>query len=191
MIDKHIEELQETLQRTSALIPTVTAFATALFDAFTAGNKLLTCGNGGSSAEAGHFAEEFTGRFWRERRSLPGVCMSIDGMTLTCIGNDYGFDEVFARQVQGYGRPGDVLAAFSSSGNSENVIRALKAARDQGLITASFCGKGGGRSLGMADYELIVPSDSTMRVQETHLFLLHMVCELVERRVLGLPVTNP
>lgn len=188
MIDTHIRDLQETLQRTNELVPTVIAFSDALFNAFVSGKKLITAGNGGSSAEAAHFAEEFTGRFWRERRSLPGICLSIDGTTLTCIGNDYGFDEVFARQVSGYGQPGDVFAAFSSSGNSENVIRALKKARELGMVTASFCGKGGGRSLGLADYELIVPSDSTMRVQETHLFLLHMVCERVERREMGLPL---
>lgn len=169
-----------------AFEPTLQAIADAVFQAFQNGNKILTCGNGGSAAEAAHLAEEFTGRFWRERQSLPGLCLSVDGTVLTCIINDYGQDEMFARQVSSYGNPGDILFGFSTSGNSKNVLRAIEVAKERGLITAAFLGKGGGAMRGLCDYELIVASDSTMRIQECHLFLVHMLCEAVERRVLRL-----
>ncbi len=163
------------------------ALAQRLIDAFQNGRKLLTCGNGGSAAEAAHLAEEFTGRFYRERPSLPGICLSIDGTLLTCIGNDYGFDDVFARQVQSLGQPGDVLIAFTTSGNSENVVRALRAGRERGLVTAIFSGKTGGRAVGLADHEIVVQSQnpSSMRIQECHQLLLHVLCEIVECAVLG------
>ncbi len=184
MMKEHAEQLQEVVARTLALEPVADNLSAALLEAFASDKKLLTCGNGGSAAEAAHFAEEFTGRFFRERDSLPGMCLCIDGTLITCIGNDYGYDEVFARQVAGLGQPGDILAVFSSSGNSENLVRALNTAKANGLLTAAFLGKGGGRTAGMADFEMIVPSDSTMRCQEMHLFLLHMICEKVERAYL-------
>lgn len=188
MLTKHIAELKQDLDALREHSATMDALAERLIDAFRNGRKLLTCGNGGSAAEAAHLAEEFTGRFYRERPSLPGICLSIDGTLLTCIGNDYGFDEVFARQVQSLGHAGDVLVAFTTSGNSENVIRALKAAKERGLITAIFSGKSGGKARGLTDYEIIVRSQnpSSMRVQECHQLLLHVLCEQVECAVLGI-----
>ncbi|HEY3330069.1 MAG TPA: SIS domain-containing protein [Capsulimonadaceae bacterium] len=186
MIREHAEQLQEVLSKIIEMEPVVDALSAAILTAFKSGKKLMTCGNGGSASEAAHFAEEFTGRFFRERDSLPGMCLAADGALITCIGNDYGYDEVFARQVAGLGQPGDVLAVFSSSGNSENLLRALQVAKSKGIHTAAFLGKGGGRTAGVADFELLVPSDSTMRSQEMHLFLLHMVCEKVERAFLKL-----
>lgn len=188
MLSHHITELQRDLDGLLAHEATLYALGDALLYAFQNGGKLLTCGNGGSSAEAAHLAEEFTGRFYRERHSLPGLCLSIDGTLLTCIGNDYGFDEIFARQVQSLGRPGDVLVAFTTSGNSENIVRALQAARARGLVTGIFSGKSGGRAAGMADHEIIVQSanPSSMRVQECHQLLLHVLCERVECALLGL-----
>ncbi|MBV9849339.1 MAG: SIS domain-containing protein [Armatimonadetes bacterium] len=188
MLAEHIAELKRDLDGLLAHEATLNALADAVLHCFGSGGKLLTCGNGGSAAEAAHLAEEFTGRFYRERQSLPGLCLSIDGTALTCIANDYGFDDVFARQVQSLGQPGDVLIAFTTSGNSENVVRALRAGRDRGLVTAVFSGKTGGRAKGLADWEIIVRSDnpSSMRVQECHQFLLHVLCERVERAILGL-----
>ena len=188
MLTKHIAELQQDLQALAVHENTLNALSDAVLHAFNNGGKLLTCGNGGSAAEAAHLAEEFTGRFYRERKSLPGLCLSIDGTLLTCIGNDYGFDEVFARQVTSLGQPGDVLIVFTSSGNSENVARALKAGRERGLVTGAFLGKTGGQCRGLADHEIIVQSvnPSAMRIQECHQLLLHTLCERVEVTLLGI-----
>jgi len=188
MLTRHIEELQKDLQTLVVHEETLNALADAVLYAFNTGGKLLTCGNGGSAAEAAHLAEEFTGRFYRERKSLPGICLSIDGTLLTCIGNDYGFDEIFARQVSSLGQPGDVLIAFTSSGNSENIVRALVAAKNRGLVTGLFSGKAGGKCRGLADFEICVQSvnPSAMRIQECHQLLLHALCERVEVTLLGL-----
>ena len=188
MLSEHIAELKQDLETLVAQEATVTALADVILAAFRNGGKLLTCGNGGSAAEAAHLAEEFTGRFYRERIPLPGLCLSSDGPLLTCIGNDYGFDEVFARQVRALGNPGDVLIAFTTSGNSENIVRALHAGRERGLITGLLSGKTGGKAKGLADHEIIVQSvnPSSMRVQECHQLILHVLCEQVERAFLGL-----
>ena len=188
MLTRHIEELQKDLLTLAVHEETLNAMADAVLNAFNSGGKLLTCGNGGSAAEAAHLAEEFTGRFYRERKSLPGLCLSIDGTLLTCIGNDYGFDEIFARQVSSLGQSGDILIAFTSSGNSENILRALRAAKEQGLVTGLFSGKTGGKCKGLADFEICVQSvnPSAMRIQECHQLLLHALCERVEVTVLGL-----
>ncbi len=188
MLTKHIEELQKDLQTLVVHEEKLNALADAVLHAFNSDGKLLTCGNGGSAAEAAHLAEEFTGRFYRERKSLPGICLSIDGTLLTCIGNDYGFDEIFARQVSSLGQPGDVLIAFTSSGNSENIVRALVAAKERGLVTGLFSGKTGGKCRGLADFEICVQSvnPSAMRIQECHQLMLHALCERVEVTFLGL-----
>ncbi len=187
MLAQHIQELKRDLDGLVVHEPTLNALADAILHAFQNGGKLLTCGNGGSSAEAAHLAEEFTGRFYRERPSQPGLCLSIDGTLLTCIANDYGFDQVFSRQVESLGQRGDVLVAFTTSGNSENIIRALQAAKERGLITAIFSGKTGGKAKGMAEHEIIVQSvnPSSARIQECHQLLLHALCERVERALLG------
>ena len=188
MLTHHIEELQKDLQTLAVHESTLNALADAVLHSFNNNGKLLTCGNGGSAAEAAHLAEEFTGRFYRERPSLPGLCLSIDGTLLTCIGNDYGFDEIFSRQVQSLGQPGDVLIAFTTSGNSENVFRALQAAKERSLVTGLFSGKAGGKCKGLADFEICVQSvnPSSMRIQECHQLLLHVLCERVEVTLLGL-----
>ena len=182
MLTQHIEELQQDLQNLVVHEATLTALSEAVLHAFNAGGKLLTCGNGGSAAEAAHLAEEFTGRFYRERKSLPGICLSIDGTLLTCIGNDYGFDDIFSRQVSSLGIRGDVLIVFTSSGNSENIVRALIVAKERGLVTGAFLGKTGGKCHGLADHEIIVQSvnPSAMRIQECHQLMLHALCEQVE-----------
>lgn len=188
MLSQHIQELKCDLDGLLAHESTLQGMADALLHTFQTGRKLLTCGNGGSSAEAAHLAEEFTGRFYRERPSQPGVCLSIDGTLLTCIANDYGFDQVFSRQVEALGQPGDLLVAFTTSGNSENIVLALQTAKARGLVTALFSGKTGGKARGLADYEIVVQScnPSSARIQECHQLLLHSLCECVECALLGL-----
>jgi D-sedoheptulose 7-phosphate isomerase len=187
MLARHIAELHQDLETLGVHEAVLTGLGDALLAAFRNGNKLMTCGNGGSAAEAAHLAEEFTGRFYRERGPFPGMCLSIDGSVLTCIGNDYSFDEVFARQVRAFAKPGDVLVGFTTSGNSENVIRAVTAARECGVITCLFSGKTGGRANGLADFEIVVRSvnPSSMRIQECHQLMLHALCDYVERALLG------
>lgn len=145
-----------------------------------AGGKLLVCGNGGSASDASHFASEFVGRFQADRRSWPAIPLAADAGVMTGIGNDYGYRDVFARQVHGYGRKDDILVVFSSSGNSENLVAALEAARACGIGSVAFLGRDGGRCAGMATVDLIVPGTVTARIQEAQKLLLHVVCERVE-----------
>lgn len=155
-------------------------FARILASAFSAGNKAIACGNGGSACDAIHFAEEFTGRFIKDRKPLPAIPLTDPGH-LTCVGNDYGYDEVFARGVMAYGKPGDVLVAISTSGNSRNVLRAVEEARRIGMKVILLLGKSGGSLKGKGDAELWVKLNPTERIQEMHMFALHIVIESVER----------
>ena len=148
------------------------------------GGKLLVCGNGGSAADAADFATEFTCRFVSDRRPYPAMNLTACGSLLTATGNDYGFDEVFARQVRAFGQKGDVLVAITTSGNSTNILSAIAAANIAGLHTIALLGRDGGRARGLAQMELIVPTTITARVQEAHKFLLHVLCEIVEARFL-------
>ena len=148
-----------------------------------AGNKLLVCGNGGSAADASHFATEFVVRFTKDRPAYPAICLSGDGRLLTAAGNDYGFDEVLARQVVTFGLQSDVLICLTTSGKSRNVERALEEAKAHKLKTIAFLGRDGGSTIGMADVDLLVPSESTARIQEAHQFLLHVLCEAIESRL--------
>src|SRR3989449_11685171 len=147
-----------------------------------AGNKLLVCGNGGSAADAAHFATELVVRFTRDRRAYPAICLASDGGLLTAAGNDYGFDEIFARQVAAFGLPGDLLICLTTSGKSRNIERALQEAKARKLKTINFLGRDGGTTIGMADVDLLVRSDSTARIQEAHQLLLHALCETIESR---------
>lgn len=148
------------------------------------GHKLLVCGNGGSAADAADFATEFACRFITDRRPYPALNLTACGSLLTAIGNDYGYDEVFARQVRAFGQQGDVFVAISTSGNSKSIISAIAAANIAGLHTIALLGRDGGRARGLAKMELIVPSIITARIQEAHKFLLHTICEIVEARFL-------
>ena len=148
-----------------------------------AGNKLLVCGNGGSAAEAAHFATEFVVRFAKDRPAYPAICLTADGGLLTAAGNDYGFEEIFARQVAAFGQPGDVLICLTTSGKSKNVERALEEAKTRKLKTIAFLGRDGGSTIGMADVDLLVCGDSTARIQEAHQLLLHVSCEIIEARL--------
>lgn len=147
------------------------------------GNKLLIFGNGGSAADAQHLAAEFVNRYLLDRSPLAAIALTTDTSALTSISNDFGFDQVFARQVMALGRPGDLAWGITTSGNSPNIVSAFEAARRQGLKTLSFSGKGGGKAAALADYSLIVEAQSTPRIQETLLTLGHVICELVETRM--------
>jgi D-sedoheptulose 7-phosphate isomerase len=144
------------------------------------GGKILTCGNGGSAADALHMAEEFVGRYRGNRRSLPAICLNADPTALTCIANDFGYDEVFARQVEGLGNTGDILVGFTTSGNSPNVLRAFSAAKARGLTTVGLLGKDGGKARGQVDMALVIESSDTARIQEAHTVIIHAVLEVVE-----------
>lgn len=149
-------------------------------EALKAGNKVLFCGNGGSAADAQHLAAELIGRFQKERRSLASIALTTDTSILTAVANDYGYDEVFARQVEGLGRYGDVLIGISTSGNSANVVKAALKARDTGMHTIAFTGEGGGKLKDICDITFAVPSKVTARIQEMHIMVGHIICELVE-----------
>jgi D-sedoheptulose 7-phosphate isomerase len=148
--------------------------------ALAGGGKILFCGNGGSAADAQHLAAEFVNRFVMERPPLPGLALTTDTSALTAIGNDYSFDEIFSKQVQALGRPGDVLVGISTSGNSSNVIKALKAAKEQSLITIGMTGPGGGEMAPHCDYGLYVDGETTALIQEIHIAAGHLVCRLVD-----------
>lgn len=147
------------------------------------GGKLLICGNGGSAAEAAHFATELVGRYAKTRRSLPAIALSSDGSLLSCIGNDFGYEQVFARQVTGLAQPGDLVVVLTSSGNSANIIAALNEAKRLGLESIAFLGRGGGKARGLATCDLIMPGNSGAAAQEAHLFLIHHFCERIDAAI--------
>ena len=173
----------ETLRSLSSLEARMVDAADLIEQCLRAGNKLLVCGNGGSAADAAHFATELVVRFAKDRRAYPAICLAGDGGLLTAAGNDYGFDEIFARQVAAVGAPGDVLICLTTSGKSRNVERALEEAKAHKLKTIAFLGRDGGSTVGMADVELLVRSNSTARIQESHQLLLHVLCETIESRL--------
>lgn len=172
-------------QRLDALGPSVAEASRLISQSLQAGGKLMICGNGGSAADSQHIAAEFTGRFIEDRKPLAALALSTDTSALTCIGNDYSFDEVFARQVAGLGRPGDVLIGISTSGNSKNVIRAVAEARSLGMITIGLLGRDGGQLAALCDHSVSVPSMVTARIQEAHILIGHTICGAVEQ-ALGL-----
>jgi D-sedoheptulose 7-phosphate isomerase len=169
-----------------ACAPALEAAAGTILASLRSGGKLLAMGNGGSAADAQHLVAELVGRYRVERTPLPALALTTDPSVVTALGNDYGFEEIFARQVRAHVRRGDVVVALSTSGNSENVRRGLAAGRDGGAATIALLGGSGGRLRGMADVELRVPSEDTARVQEAHITLLHVLCELIDRE-LGAP----
>jgi len=144
------------------------------------GGRILVCGNGGSAADAQHFAAELSGRYVKERRALAGIALTVDTSALTAIGNDYGFDQVFSRQVEALGRPGDLLVGISTSGNSPNIILAVEAAKQLGMRTLVLVGRDGGKLKDLADDALVVPSKVTARIQEIHLMTYHFWCEALD-----------
>jgi D-sedoheptulose 7-phosphate isomerase len=168
----------------------VEAVVVAVVRALRDGKKVLWCGNGGSAAEAQHMAAELSGRFLRERPGLYSEALSVNSSTLTCVGNDYGYDHVFSRQVEAFAQPGDVVIGMTTSGTSRNVVLALEAAKKRGAVTVAFTGNGGGRVAEIADHSLVGPDGYAAIVQEVHQVMAHIVCDLVEQQLIfdgGIP----
>ena len=161
-------------------IKIIEQISSTIAKAFETGNKVLICGNGGSSTDAMHFAEELTGKFRKERRALPAIALT-DPSHITCVANDYGFEEIFARGVEAYGKEGDVLIAISTSGNSQNVNNAVKIATDRKMITFGLLGKNGGKLNEKCNFQIIAPGNTTDRIQEIHIAVLHIIIETIER----------
>src|SRR5438874_6626168 len=175
-----IDDSTRTLESLKKLETQVAKAAELIQECLRAGRKILACGNGGSAADASHFATELVVRFAKDRRAEPAICLASDGGLLTAAANDYGFDEIFARQVAAFGQPGDLLICLTTSGKSKNVVRALEEAKGRKLKTIALLGRDGGSTVGMADVDLLVNSNSTARIQEAHQVLLHVLCELIE-----------
>lgn len=184
VLKQSIAELQEVLPRLLDLLPALQKMAEMMVGCWERRGKVLIAGNGGSSADAMHFSEELVVRYCTNRRALASIALC-DPTVLTCAGNDFGYDAVFARQVEALGNAGDVLIVMSSSGNSQNLINALQTARQQGLKTVAWLGKDGGKTRGLADLELIVPSNVTGRIQECHKVLFHSLCQWIDERIAG------
>jgi D-sedoheptulose 7-phosphate isomerase len=188
-LKQHFVEGIELRQRMAETLPAQIARAgEALAAALGAGRKVLSCGNGGSAADSQHFAAEMVGRFERERRGLPGIALTTDTSALTAIANDYDFDRVFSRQVEALGQAGDFLLAISTSGNSKNVIEAIKAAQARNMAVIALTGRDGGamgKMLRPQDFHLNVAHPRTMRVQEIHLLAIHCLCEMVDNLIFG------
>jgi D-sedoheptulose 7-phosphate isomerase len=182
-LNRAIDDSVRTLESLKELGWEVSRATDLIEQCLRAGNKLLVCGNGGSATDASHFATELVVRFAKDRRALPAISLSSDNGILTATGNDYGFNEIFARQVAALGAPGDVLICLTTSGKSKNLIRALEEAKARKLKTIAFLGRDGGPTLGIADVDLLIKSESTARVQEAHHLLLHVLCEIIESRL--------
>lgn len=180
-IHAHIQITQQLLDQAAVCAEV----ALKIIEAFSAGQKLLLCGNGGSAADAQHIAAEFVGKFLFDRPALPAEALTANSSSLTAIGNDYAFDRIFARQVEAFGAPGDVCIGISTSGTSHNVIEALRAARRMGITTVALTGASGGQLKEAADYCICVPSTDTPRIQEHHILVGHLLCGMVEQALFG------
>jgi phosphoheptose isomerase len=183
VISTNLRDAMETLEQAAGLESQILAATDAIAQALISGGKLMACGNGGSAADASHLTTEFVCRYNQDRRPYPAISLAAHGGDLTAIGNDYEFSEIFSRQIEAFGKPGDVLIAFTTSGRSPNVRRALVVAKDLKIQTIAFLGRDGGTCAGLADIELLVTSNVTARIQEGHQFLFHTICEMVEERL--------
>lgn len=183
IFSRHLEEAKNAYTRISGdtdFISSVNAARDALTSALKRGNAILVAGNGGSAAEAQHFAAEIVGRYKKERRGLPSIALTTDTSILTAIGNDYSFADIFSRQVEALGRPGDVLVLMSTSGNSPNLLQAAESAKEKDIQVVAFLGKGGGALRPLVDLAVVVPSDDTPRIQEIHLLMVHAISESID-----------
>ncbi len=188
ILDQFNESAELKIQAASLLAQPIAEAVDLMFGALANGNRILACGNGGSAADCQHFAAELVGRFERERLPLPAMALSTDSSILTAIGNDYGFADIFAKQVQAFGQSGDVLLAMSTSGNSANVLAAIESALERDMRVVALTGKGGGsvpRLLTDADVHICVPHDRTARIQEVHLLIVHCLCDGIDVALFG------
>lgn len=180
LLQQAIQECVATTRALEKLDESLSGAAKMVANCLTSGHKLLVCGNGGSASDATHLATEFLCRYCQDRRPYPAISLTANGEYMTAVCNDYHADEIFARQVWGLGQPGDLLIAFTTSGQSRNILRALEEAKQRGVQSICFLGRDGGFTKGVATLELIAPGNSTARIQEAHKLLFHVLCEMVE-----------
>jgi D-sedoheptulose 7-phosphate isomerase len=179
--------VKQNIQENSALLQNIAAVSQKMIEALKVGNRIYFCGNGGSAADAQHLAAEFSGRFYIDRKALPAEALHCNTSYMTAVANDYSYDVVYARLIEGIGQKGDVLVGLSTSGNSVNIVKAFEVAREHGLITVGFTGEGGGKMKSLSDYLIDVPSKDTPRIQESHIMAGHIICQLVEEGYFGNP----
>ena len=179
-LDTSLASTIRTLESLKEIRADIDRAGILIVETLRAGNKLLICGNGGSAAEAQHFSTELVGRYFKNRRSLPAIALNADGSLITCIANDYGFEFAFSRQIEGLAQPGDLVIGITSSGNSANIVAALRTAEKRGLKSIALLGRTGGKAKALASIDLIVPGDSGRTAQEAHLFLIHHFCDLID-----------
>jgi D-sedoheptulose 7-phosphate isomerase len=184
IISESVAVKNKVLQN-EGLLKTVEKVVSLMVKALKNGNRIYFCGNGGSAADAQHLAAEFSGRFYIDRDALPAEALHCNTSYLTAVANDYGYDVVYARIIKGIGVKGDFLVGLSTSGNSENIVKAFEVAREKGISTVGFTGEAGGKMKALSDYLLNVPSTDTPRIQESHIMLGHIICELVEEHYFG------
>jgi D-sedoheptulose 7-phosphate isomerase len=178
-------ETKQKILADEALLQAITDAATACVDAYKRGNKTILAGNGGSAADAQHIAAELVGRYGFDRPSIPSLALTTDTSNLTAIGNDYGYDKVFSRQLEGMGAEGDIFFGISTSGNSQNIVNAFESAKAKGIMTIALVGRDGGKMGQMADIAIIVPSNATPRIQESHIMIGHIICDVIEKELFG------
>ena len=181
IIKSSIDTKQSVLQN-EGLLKTIAASVDVIVNAFRNGNRVYFCGNGGSAADAQHLAAEFSGRFYTDRKALPAEALHCNTSYLTAVANDYSFDEIYSRLIDGIGEAGDVLVGLSTSGNSANIVKAFETAKKKGMITIGFTGKSGGNMKPLCDHLLNIPSTDTPRIQESHIMVGHIICQLVEEK---------
>src|SRR6056300_1009306 len=180
IIKKHLDEHQVVLSTLESLAPQIETVANHMIQALQNGNTIFWCGNGGSASDAQHLAGELVGRFVGDRKALKSLSLNADSAVMTCIVNDYGYEHIFSRQVEGLGSKGDVLIGITTSGNSQNVLNAYKTANEIGMKTIGLLGKGGGKAASLVQQSIIVPSNTTARIQEMHILIGHILCDLIE-----------
>jgi D-sedoheptulose 7-phosphate isomerase len=180
-----IEEGIRLGEKLKELTPVIAESSLKIIDCLNSGGKVMICGNGGSAADSQHIAAELVGRFKRERRALAAIALSTDTSILTSLANDYSFDRIFSRQVEALGSQGDLLLLISTSGNSANLVEAARAAKEKGVVTMALLGRDGGQVAGEVDFSVIVPSTDTARIQEGHMMIYHIICDLVEEEMAG------
>jgi len=178
-------DTKQNILNDEALMQTIAEVGQACVELYKKGKKTLLAGNGGSAADAQHIAAELVGRYGFDRPSIPSVALTTDTSNLTAIGNDYGYDKVFSRQMEGMGSEGDLFIGISTSGNSENIVNAINAAKAKGVTTVALVGRDGGEMAKIADYAIIVPSNATPRIQESHILIGHMICDIIEKELFG------
>jgi D-sedoheptulose 7-phosphate isomerase len=176
-------EIKQQLLSDDNLLQTIEKVVEVITAAFQAGKKVYFCGNGGSAADAQHLAAEFSGRFYIDRKALPAEALHCNTSYLTAVGNDYSFDDIYARMIDGFGMPGDVLVGLSTSGNSKNIIKAFESAHQKKIVTVGFTGASGGQLKSLSDYLINIPSTDTPRIQESHILAGHIICQLVEEKI--------